>query len=70
MPCSYVTSFKIEYIGKRGRRKRGRQLSDELKLRGRGSFSKDLRVDCQIHKKNNLSVNRNPDSSVQSARNN
>jgi len=58
--CSYVTRLKIEYIGKWGRRRRGRQLSDDLKIRESCSFGTDHRVDCEIRMKHNSSVNRNP----------
>jgi len=50
-------------------RRTGRQLSDDLKLRDRGIFTKDHSVDCKIHMKHKSSVNRNPDSSAHCARN-
>ena len=40
-------------MGKWGRGRRGRQLSDGLKLSERGSFGTERRVDCDIHMKHN-----------------
>jgi hypothetical protein len=39
------------------------------KITRRSHFCKNRRVDCEIHMKVNSSVNRNPDSSAQRARN-